>query len=388
MVVGLVTPLGPWAVAPVPGCGVTQSPCRPDSVRQPRFAAASVAVLALVNTGSLAAAVESNPTYDKPSGATGGDDARFWHQARKADDGSVRGGCGPAGGPTAARARRRRRAGRTCPGRRASSRPTPTATRPSTGRTAPWPSGPSVSRPRRSEDTANRVVAHIPFNFASQATHPFLRTFDTSTGSPSPRTASAGSPCSRATARRATTQPTPTTAATNKRAGGLKDLNALLKGGRKWGATLGVHVNATEAYPEANAFDEELVDTTAPGWNWLNQSYYLDHRRRRRQRPRRPGRRPLPLRRLTGRAGGRHPDPVPSLCHSGVRAYPSPVPPRRGARTAVCPTALNGFVGARQRNSPMSWRMGCIAPGFCQEPPGNGAGDCSESTAGFPRSAS
>lgn len=86
--------------------------------------------------------------------------------------------------------------------------------------------------------------------------------------------------------------------------------------------------------------------------------------------------------------GGRHPDPVPSLCHSGVRAYPSPVPPRRGARTAVCPTALNGFVGARQRNSPMSWRMGCIAPGFCQEPPGNGAGDCSESTAGFPRSAS
>lgn len=45
------------------------------------------------------------------------------------------------------------------------------------------------------------------------------------------------------------------------------------------GATFGVHVNATEAYPEAKNFDEKLVDKTKPGWNWLGQSYYIDQRR-------------------------------------------------------------------------------------------------------------
>ncbi|MBP2358844.1 hypothetical protein JOF59_001244 [Streptomyces clavifer] len=65
-----------------------------------------------------------------------------------------------------------------------------------------------------------------------------------------------------------------------------------------------------------------------------------------------------------------------------------------GASTAwradrcVCSTAQTPFVGALQRKCPMSWQMGCTTPAFCQVPPGNEAGDCSESTAGFPRSGS
>ncbi|NUK34368.1 NPCBM/NEW2 domain-containing protein [Streptomyces lunaelactis] len=235
---------------------------------------------ALVNTGQLAAAVESNSSYDRPSGATGGDDARFWHQARKAADGSTR--VGVRSGQWTYR-------GSGAPG-------------PESGKDLPWAKvvvTPDANgdqevdwqdgavafrsigvRAPGSEQTPDRVITHIPFNFASQATHPFLRTLDDvkrislatdglgqlavlkgygSEGHDSAHPDYGGN--------------------YNKRAGGLTDLNTLLKDGRKWGATFGVHVNATESYPEARHFSESLVDKTRPGWNWLNQSYYIDQRR-------------------------------------------------------------------------------------------------------------
>ncbi|MEU2495242.1 endo-alpha-N-acetylgalactosaminidase family protein [Streptomyces sp. NPDC007883] len=235
---------------------------------------------ALVNTGALAAAVESNSSYDKPSGATGGDDARFWHQARTADDGSVRVGVWSgqwtyrgAGAPRPA-------SGRDLPWAKVVVTPDANGD----GRTD-WQDGAVAFRTigvraPGSEQTPDRVVTHIPFNFASQATHPFLRTLDDvkrislatdglgqlavlkgygSEGHDSAHPDYGGNH--------------------NERAGGLEDLNTLLKAGRKWGATFGVHVNATEAYPEAGNFSETLVDRTKPGWSWLNQSYYIDQRR-------------------------------------------------------------------------------------------------------------
>ncbi|MGP3634788.1 endo-alpha-N-acetylgalactosaminidase family protein [Streptomyces sp. 24-1644] len=235
---------------------------------------------ALVNTEALAAAVESNSSYDKPSGATGGDDARFWHQARKAADGSVRVGVRSgqwtyrgAGAPEP-------ESGADLPWAKVVVTPDANG-----DETVDWQDGAvafrsiGVTAPG-GDQTANRVITHIPFNFASQATHPFLRTLDDvkrismatdglgqmailkgygSEGHDSAHPDYGGN--------------------YNKRAGGLKDLNTLLKQGRKWGAAFGVHVNATESYPEANAFDEQLVDKTRPGWNWLNQSYYIDQRR-------------------------------------------------------------------------------------------------------------
>ncbi len=125
-----------------------------------------------------------------------------------------------------------------------------------------------------------RVVPHIPFNFASQATNPFLLTLDhvkrislatdglrqytllkgyQSEGHDSAHPDYAGNH--------------------NKRAGGLKDLNTLVREGRKWGSDFGVHVNATESYPVANAFSETLVDKTNEQWDWLDQSYRIDARR-------------------------------------------------------------------------------------------------------------
>ncbi len=233
---------------------------------------------AIVNTDALAAAVESNSSYDRPSGPTNGDDARFWHRARKAADGSVR--VGVWSGQWTYRG-----AGAPAPDKElpwAKVVVTPDAN--GDGK-VDWQDGAVAFRDigvkaPGSGHTPDRVVTHIPFNFASQATHPFLRTLDDvkrvslatdglgqlallkgygSEGHDSAHPDYGGN--------------------YNKRAGGLTDLNKLLKAGKKWGATFGVHVNQTEAYPEARAFSEALVDKNAPGWNWLNQSYYIDQRR-------------------------------------------------------------------------------------------------------------
>ncbi|MFI8432907.1 endo-alpha-N-acetylgalactosaminidase family protein [Streptomyces sp. NPDC079020] len=238
------------------------------------------ATYALVNTGALAAAVESNSSYDKPAGATGGDDARFWHQARKAGDGSVRVGLWSGQWTYRGEGAPKPASGADLPWAKVVITPDANG-----DKAVDWQDGANAFRTigiaaPGAQDTPDRVITHIPFNFASQATHPFLRTLDDvkrisqatdglgqlavlkgygSEGHDSAHPDYGGN--------------------YNKRAGGLKDLNELLKDGKKWGATFGVHVNATESYPEAKAFDEKLVDRTRPGWNWLNQSYYIDQRR-------------------------------------------------------------------------------------------------------------
>ena len=59
-----------------------------------------------------------------------------------------------------------------------------------------------------------------------------------------------------------------------RRIGGAQDMNTLLTEGKKMGALFGVHVNASEMYAEAKAFDDELSRGDAginSGWNWLDQ---------------------------------------------------------------------------------------------------------------------
>ncbi|MFF5272890.1 endo-alpha-N-acetylgalactosaminidase family protein [Streptomyces sp. 900116325] len=234
---------------------------------------------AIVNTGSLAAAVESNSSYDKPSGATGGDDARFWHQARKADDGTVRVGVWSGQWTYRGDGAPKPESGSNLPWAKVVVTPDANG-----DRTVDWQDGAvafraiGVTAPG-SDDTANRVITHIPFNFASQATHPFLRTLD-DVKRVSLATDGLGQlALLKGYASEGHDSAHPDYGGNyNKRAGGLKDLNTLLKDGKKWGATFGVHVNATEAYADAHAFDEKLVDKTKPGWNWLGQSYYIDQR--------------------------------------------------------------------------------------------------------------
>jgi len=62
-----------------------------------------------------------------------------------------------------------------------------------------------------------------------------------------------------------------------RRIGGAEDMNRLLVEGKKMGALFGVHVNASEMYPEAKAFSNELSQGNF-GWNWIDQGIGINSR--------------------------------------------------------------------------------------------------------------
>jgi endo-alpha-N-acetylgalactosaminidase len=133
--------------------------------------------------------------------------------------------------------------------------------------------------PKGAERVPERVLQRIPFNIVSEATNPFRKTLDQteslaansdglgqyvllkgfgSEGHDSANTDYGGHP--------------------NERAGGLDEMNALLKQGDKLNADFSVHVNTTEAYPQARSFSDRLIKGQKQGWNWMNQSFGIDQR--------------------------------------------------------------------------------------------------------------
>ena len=66
-----------------------------------------------------------------------------------------------------------------------------------------------------------------------------------------------------------------------KRMGGVEDFNKLLDLAKKYGARIGIHVNASETYPESDYFNPERLrkdrnGNFAYGWNWLDQGINID----------------------------------------------------------------------------------------------------------------
>ena len=61
----------------------------------------------------------------------------------------------------------------------------------------------------------------------------------------------------------------------NRRAGGLTDLQFLTEKAKCIMRDIGVHINHSEAYPEAKAYDGEII-TDIPGWAWLDQAYLIN----------------------------------------------------------------------------------------------------------------
>ncbi|MFJ3957524.1 endo-alpha-N-acetylgalactosaminidase family protein [Arthrobacter sp. NPDC090010] len=249
----------------------------PITSTTPVDAAPKGSAYALATTDSLAAAVESNSLYDASSGPANLDGNRFLSQVTAAADGSRRASI--TSGSWLYRAQGS-----------------------STTEELPWAKVAITAdanadakvdwqdaavalrsiavRPNKGEQTADNVITHIPFNFASQATHPFLRTLDDVK-----RISLATDGLGQVAMLKGYTSEGHDSANTdygdnfNQRAGGLKDLNTLASEGAKWNARLGVHVNATEIYPEAKSFTDELLTAgKSKGWNWLDQSYGIDQR--------------------------------------------------------------------------------------------------------------
>lgn len=61
----------------------------------------------------------------------------------------------------------------------------------------------------------------------------------------------------------------------NQRAGGVKELVFLVDKAKKYNAGIGLHINHSESYPEARAFNDRIV-TDMPSWSWLDQSYFIN----------------------------------------------------------------------------------------------------------------
>ncbi|MHA3225925.1 endo-alpha-N-acetylgalactosaminidase family protein [Globicatella sulfidifaciens] len=67
-----------------------------------------------------------------------------------------------------------------------------------------------------------------------------------------------------------------------QRIGGTNDFKTLLTLSKEYGARLGIHVNASETYPESKYFTEDRLrqkdGSFAYGWNWLDQGINIDAR--------------------------------------------------------------------------------------------------------------
>ncbi|GGH16072.1 endo-alpha-N-acetylgalactosaminidase family protein [Paenibacillus segetis] len=66
-----------------------------------------------------------------------------------------------------------------------------------------------------------------------------------------------------------------------QRIGGAEDMKTLLAKGKEYGAGFGVHVNASETYPESKYFEESRLLKNADGtykygWNWIDQGINID----------------------------------------------------------------------------------------------------------------
>ncbi|MGW4274602.1 endo-alpha-N-acetylgalactosaminidase family protein [Streptomyces seoulensis] len=133
--------------------------------------------------------------------------------------------------------------------------------------------------PAGADRVPERVVQHIPFNFASQATNPFLKTLD-NVKRISMATDDLGQwALEKGYAGEGHDSGHPDYGGNeNVRAGGRADLNTLIRDGARYNADFAVHVNVTEAYPQAKHFGEVLIKGQANGWDWLNQSYQIDQR--------------------------------------------------------------------------------------------------------------
>ncbi|WP_030887148.1 endo-alpha-N-acetylgalactosaminidase family protein [Streptomyces sp. NRRL F-5053] len=235
---------------------------------------------AVVSTRELAAAIETNTVHDKPGDTPGADwdNGRLWRQTTQEE------------GRTVARLTCGQWTYRAATAPKDRTEPLPYVTVILTGDrngdgVVDWQDAAIAMRdimvdPPGADEQHLRVVPHIPFNFASLATNPFLTTLDhvkrihratdglrqftllkgyQSEGHDSAHPDYAGN--------------------WNERAGGLDDLNTLLARGKKWNADFAVHINATESYPVADAFSDKLVDKENEQWDWLDQSYRIDQRR-------------------------------------------------------------------------------------------------------------
>lgn len=138
-----------------------------------------------------------------------------------------------------------------------------------------------MNNPLKSEEVPDLVAWRIAMNFGGQAQNPFLTTLDNVKKVALNTDGLGQSVLLKGYGSEGHDSGHPDYGNIGERIGGADDMNTLMKEGAKYGARFGVHVNASEMYPEAQAFSEDSVrrdenGNLRYGWNWLDQAVGID----------------------------------------------------------------------------------------------------------------
>ena len=134
--------------------------------------------------------------------------------------------------------------------------------------------------PTGSESIPDLITTRIAMNFQSQATNPFLTTLDNVKRVALNSDGLGQSILLKGYANEGHDSGHPDYFDIGTRMGGAEDMKTMLAEGQKYGAEFGIHVNASEFYPEAKSFNEKMISGSASslsfGWNWLDQGIYIN----------------------------------------------------------------------------------------------------------------
>lgn len=138
-----------------------------------------------------------------------------------------------------------------------------------------------MNNPTKSEDVPELVSWRIVMNFGSQVQNPFLATLDNVKKVFLGTDGLGQSVMLKGYGNEGHDSGHPDYDDIGWRMGGERDFRTLLRQGRWYGARFGVHINASELYPESRAIDERMVRRDADGrlfygWNWIDQSIGID----------------------------------------------------------------------------------------------------------------
>jgi endo-alpha-N-acetylgalactosaminidase len=138
-----------------------------------------------------------------------------------------------------------------------------------------------MNNPYKSEEVPELVSWRIAMNFGSQAQNPFLTTLDNVKKVALNTDGLGQSVLLKGYGNEGHDSGHPDYGDIGERIGGAEDMNTMMEQGKQYGARFGVHVNASEMYPEAKAFSENMVRRNASGglsygWNWLDQAVGID----------------------------------------------------------------------------------------------------------------
>ena len=127
-----------------------------------------------------------------------------------------------------------------------------------------------MNNPYKSEEVPELVNQRIAMDFGSQAANPFLTVLDGVKRVALSTDGLGQSIILKGYGSEGHDSGHPDYGDIGKRIGGAEDMNTLMVEGGKLGAKFGVHINASEMYTEAKAFNDDLSRGNY-GWNWLDQ---------------------------------------------------------------------------------------------------------------------